>query len=120
MQPAFPFGHGLGYTVWELSDLLVDGHDIEVTAANIGGRPGKQIIQVYLSREDSEVERPVRWLAAFAAVTVAAGDRQRVRITVPRRSFQHWTEAGWATEPGPFTAHVGTSVIALPLTAPIE
>ncbi|MEV5653021.1 glycoside hydrolase family 3 C-terminal domain-containing protein [Nocardia sp. NPDC052254] len=120
VQPAFPFGHGLGYTVWELSDLLVDGHDVEVTVANIGERDGKQIVQVYLSREDSEVERPVRWLAAFAAVTVAAGDRQRVRITVPRRSFQHWDEGGWSTESGPFTVHVGTSVIALPLTAPIE
>ena len=120
VQPAYPFGHGLGYTVWELSDLLVDGHDIEVTMANIGERAGKQIVQVYLSREDSEVERPVRWLAAFAAVAVAAGDRQRVRITVPQRSFEHWTDAGWTTEFGPFTVHVGTSVIALPLTAPIE
>ncbi len=120
VQPAYPFGHGLGYTVWELSDLLVDGHDIEVTVANIGERAGKQIVQVYLSRDDSAVERPVRWLAAFAAVTVAAGDRQRVRVAVPQRSFQHWTDAGWATESGPFTVHVGTSVIALPLTASIE
>ncbi|MEU6565069.1 beta-glucosidase [Nocardia nova] len=120
VQPAYPFGHGLGYTVWELSELLVDGRDIEVTVANIGERDGKQIIQVYLSRDDSEIERPVRWLAAFAAVTAAAGDQRRVRITVPQRAFEHWTEAGWATESGPFTVHVGTSVIALPLTAPIE
>ncbi|AHH17724.1 beta-glucosidase [Nocardia nova SH22a] len=120
VQPAYPFGHGLGYTVWELSELLVDGRDIEVTVANIGERDGKQIIQVYLSRDDSEIERPVRWLAAFAAVTAAAGDQRRVRITVPQRAFEHRTEAGWATESGPFTVHVGTSVIALPLTAPIE
>lgn len=119
-QPAYPFGHGLGYTVWELSDLVVDGHDIEVTVANIGERPGKQVVQVYLSREGSAVERPVRWLAAFATVSAAAGSRQRVRITVPQRSFQHWTDSGWATESGAFTVHVGTSVIALPLTATIE
>jgi beta-glucosidase len=43
-----------------------------------------------------------------------------VRIPLPQRAFQHWTEAGWDTEPGAFTVHVGTSVIALPLTAPIE
>ncbi len=120
VQPAYPFGHGLGYTVWELSDLVVEGREVEVSVANIGERTGKQVVQVYLSREDSAIERPVRWLAAFAAVTIEAGGQRRVRITVPQRSFQHWTEEGWATESGPFTVHVGTSVIALPLTAPIE
>ncbi|MFG3524736.1 beta-glucosidase [Nocardia nova] len=120
VQPAYPFGHGLGYTVWELSDLAVDGHDVEVTVANIGERTGKQVVQVYLSREDSAIERPVRWLAAFASVTAEPGGVRRVRISLPQRAFQHWTDAGWDTEPGPFTVHVGTSVIALPLTAPIE
>lgn len=120
VQPAYPFGHGLGYTVWELSDLTVDGHEVEVTVANIGERTGKQVVQVYLSREDSAVERPVRWLAGFATVTAEPGGRRRIRIALPQRAFQHWAGDGWAVEPGPFTVHVGTSVIALPLTAPIE
>ncbi|WP_282785082.1 glycoside hydrolase family 3 C-terminal domain-containing protein [Nocardia sp. CC201C] len=118
--PAYPFGHGLGYTTWSLGDLAVDGRTATVTVTNTGDREGKQVVQAYLSRADSAVDRPVRWLAGFAAVTVAPGASHTVRIALPQRAFEHWTEAGWTTEPGPFTLHVGTSVTDLPLTAEIS
>ncbi|MBF6241879.1 glycoside hydrolase family 3 C-terminal domain-containing protein [Nocardia otitidiscaviarum] len=118
--PAYPFGHGLGYTTWSLGDLSVDGRTATVTVTNTGDREGKQVVQAYLSRADSAVDRPVRWLAGFAAVTVAPGASHTVRIALPQRAFEHWTEAGWATEPGSFTLHVGTSVTDLPLTAEIS
>ncbi|MBF6183596.1 beta-glucosidase family protein [Nocardia otitidiscaviarum] len=120
VAPAYPFGHGLGYTTWSLGDLSVDGRTATVTVTNTGDREGKQVVQAYLSRADSAVDRPVRWLAAFAAVTVAPGASHTVRIPLPQRAFEHWTEAGWATEPGSFTLHVGTSVTDLPLTAEIS
>ncbi|WP_280353982.1 beta-glucosidase family protein [Nocardia otitidiscaviarum] len=118
--PAYPFGHGLGYTTWSLGDLSVDGRTATVTVTNTGDREGKQVVQAYLSRADSAVDRPVRWLAGFAAVTVAPGASHTVRIALPQRAFEHWTEAGWATEPGSFTLHVGTSVTDLPLAAEIS
>ncbi|MBF6138337.1 glycoside hydrolase family 3 C-terminal domain-containing protein [Nocardia otitidiscaviarum] len=120
VAPAYPFGHGIGYTTWSLGDLSVDGRTVTVTVTNTGDREGKQVVQAYLSRADSAVERPVRWLAGFAAVTVAPGASHTVRIALPQRAFEHWTEAGWATEPGSFTLHVGTSVTDLPLTAEIS
>ncbi|MET7767262.1 glycoside hydrolase family 3 C-terminal domain-containing protein [Nocardia sp. NPDC005366] len=122
VRPAYPFGHGLGYTTWALTDLTVappsvnGSVDIEVTVHNTGARAGKQVVQVYLSREDSAVDRPVRWLAGFTPVEAEAGRSIRIRIPLSPRAFAHW-DGVWHIEPGVFTVHVGTSVTDLPLTA---
>ncbi|NNH70403.1 glycosyl hydrolase [Nocardia uniformis] len=120
VTPAYSFGHGLGYTTWSLTDLSVSGRTATLTVTNTGDRPGKQVVQAYLSRENSAIDRPVRWLAAFATVTVEPGESRTVTLELPQRAFEHWTDAGWAIEPGSFTLHVGTSVSALPLTAEIS
>ncbi|WP_431949323.1 beta-glucosidase [Nocardia lijiangensis] len=122
VTPAYPFGHGLGYSTWELADLAVSAPEpdgtvaVTLTARNTGARAGKQVVQVYLSRPDSAVERPVRWLAGFATVFAEAGRSVSVRITLSPRVFEHW-DGGWRTEPGAFTVHAGTSVVELPLRA---
>jgi beta-glucosidase len=122
-EPAYEFGFGLGYTTFEITDLEVEGDpttgvDITVSVTNTGDRAGKHVTQVYLSRADSAVDRPVRWLAGFAATELAPGETARVSIPVATRSFEYWQD-GWTLEPGDFAAHVGTSVTATPLEAPI-
>ncbi|MEV4155668.1 glycoside hydrolase family 3 protein [Nocardia salmonicida] len=117
IEPAYPFGHGLGYTTWETSDLTVQGRNVTLTVTNTGDRPGKQVVQVYLSRPDSAIDRPVRWLAGFTAVSLAPGETRTVAVTVPARAFQHWGEHGWESEPGEFIVRAGTSVADLPHTA---
>lgn len=119
VAPAYPFGHGLGYTTWELSDVTVTGHTATVTVRNTGDRTGRQVVQAYLSRPGSAVDRPVRWLSGFDLVEAAAGETVTATIDLPERSFQHWTDQGWVVEPGAFTLHIGTSVADLPLTAQI-
>jgi beta-glucosidase len=126
VEPAFSFGSGLGYTTWALTDLSVTAAatpagdaTVEVTVANTGARPGKQVVQVYLARPESAVERPVRWLAAHAVVRLGAGQTERVSIDVPARAFAHW-DRGWQYEPGAFHVAVGTSSMDLPLDASIE
>lgn len=119
-EPAYPFGHGLGYTTWSTEDLVVDARTVSITVTNTGDREGKQVVQAYLSRPDSAVDRPVRWLAGFTAVTLAPGESRTVSITLPDRAFQHWGPGGWETEPGEFTVRVGTSVAELPHTASLS
>ncbi|WP_280377459.1 beta-glucosidase [Nocardia wallacei] len=119
VEPAYPFGHGLGYTTWEVRNLDISGRTATVTVTNIGERVGKQVVQAYLSREHSAIERPLRWLAAFETVVLEAGESQRVELALPQRAFEHWTDDGWKVEPGAFTLQVGTSVIALPLMAEV-
>ena len=136
-EPAYPFGFGLGYTSWNLADLAVpasvvasgsdgavvapgsDGAVVAVTVTNTGDRAGKQVVQVYLSRPATAIDRPVRWLAGFAAVELAAGAQVDVNINVPLRAFANW-DAGWQYEAGEFTVHVGTSVSETPLSGTIE
>lgn len=115
VEPAFAFGHGLGYTSWSWGAAQRDGDAIEVTLANTGQRDGKQVVQVYAERSDSGVDRPARWLVGFAVVRAAAGEIVTATIPLPDRRFAHWAHA-WTVEPGTYTLHVGASVADLPLT----
>ncbi|MDQ1125577.1 beta-glucosidase [Microbacterium sp. SORGH_AS 505] len=118
-EPAFPFGHGLGYTSWEWDAATRDGERIEVTLRNTGERAGKQVVQVYAERAGSEVDRPVRWLVGHAVVRADAGATATASIALPQRRFAYWAD-GWQIEPGTFTLRVGASVADLPLAADWE
>ncbi|MAO34575.1 MAG: glycosyl hydrolase [Zunongwangia sp.] len=114
VAPAFPFGHGLGYTTWSWGAAQRDGDALEVTLANTGDRPGKHVVQVYAERADSSIERPVRWLVGYGVVRAAAGQTVTARIPLPDRRFAHWADA-WEVEPGAFTLRIGASAVDAPL-----
>lgn len=125
-EPAYPFGHGLGYTTWTIDGVTAtptvrEGDAVIVTAtvANTGDRAGKHVVQVYASREDSAVDRPVRWLVGFAPVRLGAGESTEVSIEVPARAFAHW-DGSWQYESGAFTLHVGASVADVSGTVALE
>lgn len=116
VDPAFCLGHGLGYTTWEYECIetpenVWPGADavVEVRVRNTGDRPGREVVQAYLSRSDSAVERPVRWLAGFAVVEAGPGDLATAELRIPARAFQHWQDQRWNTEPGSYTLQVGSS-----------
>jgi beta-glucosidase len=118
--PAIPFGHGLGYTAWELGTPSIDDAagelSVSVPVTNVGDRAGKQVVQVYLSRvSDSEVERPVLWLAGYAVVRADAGEAMAASIVIEPRSLQYWSveDHAWRTESGTYAVRVGVSVAEL-------
>lgn len=118
--PAYPFGHGLGYTTWSLSDAATDGFageraEIRLRVTNTGDRAGKHVVQVYAEKPDSAVDRPERWLVGFAVIRAAAGETVGTAIPVPRRALANW-DGGWQFEPGDYVLRVGSSVTDLPLT----
>lgn len=124
--PAYPFGHGLGYTTWALDDpeaptviTAGDGLTVSVTVRNTGDRAGKQVVQVYAERDTTAIDRPVRWLVGFAAVALDAGASATVEVAVSGRAFAHWND-GWAWEPGLFELRIGTSVDSLPLSRAVR
>jgi beta-glucosidase len=67
-------------------------------------------------------ERPVRALAAFAAVRAAPGDAVRVRLRIPARAFARYDEdlASWVWPAGEFTVQAGRSSRLLPLSMPVS
>ncbi|HWS57262.1 MAG TPA: glycoside hydrolase family 3 C-terminal domain-containing protein, partial [Actinotalea sp.] len=120
----YAFGHGLGYTTWEFESVSVpvaptkDGPGaIAVTVRNTGTRTGREVVQVYVSRPGSEVERPVRWLVGFAAVVAEPDEAVTVQVPLTTRALAHWDvdSHAWAVEPGTFTLEVGPSSANLPL-----
>jgi beta-glucosidase len=126
LQPAYWFGHGLGYTTWEYDSTQVEGpNQGQVTARvelrNTGGRRGREVVQVYLSRPDSALDRPVRWLAGHCAVDADPGEKVTVEITIPHRAFAHWDTgtSSWAVEPGTFQVQIGRSVADLVSSTPV-
>jgi beta-glucosidase len=119
-EPAYEFGHGLGYTTWELSDLRAnDPTSVALTVRNTGDRAGKHVVQVYVERPDSTVDRPVRWLAGFAVVRLEAGQAREITVHLHKHTFEYW-QNGWTTEPGAFTIRAGSSVSDLPLSTELQ
>ncbi|GAA2387758.1 beta-glucosidase family protein [Dactylosporangium salmoneum] len=111
--PGYPFGFGLGYTTWSLVAAVAEpgphGCTVRLRLRNTGARAGRQVVQAYLRRPESGLDRPVRWLAGFAAVEAGPGAEVDTRIDVAERAFQHWDVAAgtWRREPGEFVLELG-------------
>jgi beta-glucosidase len=126
----FPFGHGLSFTTFEISDVtcsattIGDDDTLEVTAtvSNTGTRPGAEVVQVYVRPPASVVHRPALELRAFEKVHLAPGEQATVRCSLGRRAFAHWdvASAGWQVCAGAYEIVVGRSVRDVVATAVVE
>ncbi|MFD7060854.1 glycoside hydrolase family 3 C-terminal domain-containing protein [Streptomyces sp. NPDC059906] len=127
--PAYWFGHGLGYTTWRYEELTVppatragDDLTVRVRVRNTGARAGREVVQVYLARPASALDRPARWLAGYAAVRARPGETVTATVRVPARALRHWSvaEHAWRTEAGPCLVLAGRSAGDVPLAAEVE
>jgi beta-glucosidase len=131
VTPKFPFGHGLGYTDWTYESVtcpqeLAAGRDLKlsVSITNTGARPGKEVVQAYLTAPagPAAAGRPVRVLAGFATTRAGAGESVQVSLTIPARLFARYSEdlAAWVTPEGTYTVHIGSSSRDLWLSAAVQ
>ena len=116
--PLFPFGYGLSYTRFKLSNLQLSAQEIRVDGRltvsveveNTGQRAGDEVVQLYIRDMASSVTRPVRELKGFQRVTVSPGQKKRVEfILSPEQLGFYNRENHFAVEPGAFKIFVGTS-----------
>lgn len=124
---AFPFGFGLSYTSFTVTDLEVRvsgsaadatlAAAVQVSVTNTGALGGAEVVQVYVEDPESSVVRPPRELKGFAKVHLAAGETRTVTIDLDQRAFSFWSTLNgrWAVESGDFVLAVGTSSRDLPL-----
>jgi beta-glucosidase len=128
---AFPFGFGLSYTTFELSDLTVTTSGsvaadnlsarVSVTVSNTGSVAGAEVVQVYVRDVEASAGRPIRELKGFAKIHLQPGESQPVSIELDQRAFSYWSVLlhRWVVEPGSFTIEVGPSSRDLPLAQTI-
>jgi beta-glucosidase len=111
----YPFGHGLSYTTFSYGPVRVDcdGGDflVALPVTNTGGRDGREVVQVYVSKPGSRVRRAPRELKGFQAVDLAAGATAEVMIRLTRNDLAYWEERidGWAVEGGGYAIQGGSS-----------
>ncbi|MFD7263691.1 beta-glucosidase [Streptomyces sp. NPDC059874] len=122
IRPAFPFGHGLGYTDWAYESLEATAETVRVRLTNTGARPGREVVQVYLAPVDDGVERPASWLAAFAGVEAGPGESVETEIALPARAFEIWDEEarGWQRIGGTYEVRASHSHGDTRLTATLD
>ncbi|MGP3973831.1 beta-glucosidase [Streptomyces sp. 8N114] len=111
--PAFPFGHGLGYTDWEYESLTATAETARVRLRNTGDRAGAETVQLYVTPVDADAtERPARWLAGFARVEAAPGETAEAEIALRPYAFEIWDEAAGARRlvPGGYDIEAAHSV----------
>ena len=94
IAPLFPFGHGLGYTTFELAHFAAeateDGVAIRAILTNTGDRPGAAVLQVYVAPHRPPVPRPAKELKAFAKVRCAPGESRPVTLLLTLRDLAWW------------------------------
>lgn len=113
-----PFGFGLGYTSFDLSDAHRQNGMVRVTATNNGSRQGSTVVQVYGSVPDSEHHRPARRLVGFRRVHLEPGHMTDVDVDVDLAMLDLRLDGAWHTENAPVVLSVGLdSRSAVPISA---
>jgi beta-glucosidase len=119
IQPQFPFGYGLSYTGFALSNFSTDKkiyekNDIihaKLAVKNTGSRYGAEVVQLYVSDPASSVLRPEKELKAFEKVFLQPGEMKTVEldVKVSDLAFYDETKKGWKVEAGEFVLQLGNS-----------
>ena len=118
VTPLFPFGFGLSYTQFRLSDLQLSAKNISpdgtlkvsVTVENTGRRTGDEVVQLYIRDMAASVTRPVKELRGFERITLQPGERRRVEFTLtPEHLGFYNREMRFVVEPGMFKVFASTS-----------
>ncbi|HDT2985089.1 TPA: beta-glucosidase BglX [Klebsiella aerogenes] len=114
--PLYPFGYGLSYTTFSVSDVKMSAptmpRDGSVTASvqvtNTGKREGATVIQLYLQDVTASMSRPVKMLRGFKKVNLKPGETQTVSFPIDVEALKFWNQQmKYVAEPGKFNVFIG-------------
>ncbi|MGE5530672.1 MAG: glycoside hydrolase family 3 C-terminal domain-containing protein, partial [Bacteroidota bacterium] len=96
--PLYPFGHGLSYTHFTYTNLVVSAETlgpggettVSVDIVNEGPVAGDEVVQLYVRYPNSAVPRPRQELKGFDRVYLAPGEGRTVRFALPARQLAYW------------------------------
>jgi beta-glucosidase len=120
--PLYPFGYGLSYTTFSITNLKVSaaqakvGSSVAVTVdvTNTGQMAGDEVVQLYIHQKYGSDSRPMRELKGFQRITLQPGETRTVTFGLGPDELRYWsTNAGqWVQEPAPFDIWVGSDSMA--------
>ena len=123
-EVSYPFGFGLSYTTFDFSQpkAKVNGDNVAVTVTvkNTGNVSGKEVVQVYVTAPDGQLQKPSQELKAFAKTReLQPGESQTLTMEIPVRMLASFDEQGsqWLTEAGNYTFRIGSSSRDIKATA---
>ncbi len=113
ITPSVPYGFGLSYTTFDISDQKCtfenDVIKVEVKVTNTGKVAGAEVIQLYIGKENSEIDRPIKALKGFQRITLESGESKKVIISCPVEKLNYYceTDKTWKLENGKYQCYVG-------------
>ncbi|MHC8310616.1 beta-glucosidase BglX [Pseudomonas sp. GT1P32] len=114
--PLFPFGFGLSYTDFSLTDMALSSTtlnktgklDASVMVKNTGKRDGETVVQLYIQDVTGSMIRPLKELKNFQKVTLKAGEQKVVHFTITEDDLKFFNaQLKYAAEPGKFNVQIG-------------
>ena len=117
-KPLYPFGFGLSYTEFKLSDFVLSADKLcadgsitaSITLENVGACAGDEVIQLYIQDHFASMVRPVQELKGYEKVHLLPGEKKVVTFTITKQTLEFYGADGkLVTEPGKFTIMLGNS-----------
>jgi beta-glucosidase len=114
--PLFPFGYGLSYTTFSVSDITLSADSLSgkgtlqasATVRNTGSRDGETVVQMYIQDAVASISRPVKELKNFRKIFLKAGQQQVVGFSIDRNDLAFFNaNLQWGAEPGKFNVFIG-------------
>jgi len=118
VTPLYPFGSGLSYTSFRLSNLRLSAQSIKpsgrvtvsIDVENAGKRLGDEVVQIYIRDIAASVTRPVKELKGFERIRLNPGEKRRLEfVLAPEHLGFYNREMKFVVEPGEFRVFAGTS-----------
>ena len=114
--PLYPFGYGLSYTDFALSDVVLSGPtmarngkiEAAINVKNTGQRAGETVVQLYIQDVAASVVRPVKELKDFRKLMLQPGEQQTVRFSIDESKLRFFNaQLQNVAEPGAFNVQIG-------------
>jgi beta-glucosidase len=120
--PLYPFGFGLSYTTFSLSNLQLSEPQVkvgqfltvDVDVTNTGQFTGDEVVQLYIHQKAGRDSRPLRELKGFKRITLQPGETRVVSFNLGPDELGYWsTDAGsWVQDMADFDLWVGRDSLA--------
>jgi beta-glucosidase len=106
-EPIWPFGHGLSYSTYEYSNLVITNEieagqelSLSVDVKNTSKLNGEEVVQLYISHPKASGQVPIRSLQAFKRIKLNAGESKTITFTLSPSQIATFNEQGqaWVNE----------------------